>query len=121
MGDGELDCLDPIEICLVHGVLPARPTMRCLAERLLQRLRHPVEDRDGGQTQLAACFFEPRASVQIDEREQYEPRIALELGQDPFEMLPAANRRPEVAYDIGILELREGRFGEHFERFAGRI
>ena len=24
-------------------------------------------------------------------------------------------------YDIGILELREGRFGEHFERFAGRI
>ena len=36
-------------------------------------------------------------------------------------MLPAANHRPEMAYDIGILELREGRFGEHFERFAGRI
>jgi len=95
--------------------------MRFLAERFLQRLRHTVEDRDRGQTQLAACFFEPRASVQIDEREQYEPRIALELGQDPFEMLPAANHRPEVAYDIGILELREGRFGEHLERFAGRI
>ena len=121
MRDGELDGLDAIEIGLVHRVLAAGPTMCFLAERLFQRFGHPVEDRHCGKTQLAASFFQARAGFRIDQREQHEARIALEFGQNPFEVLAAANHRPEMAHDVGILELRERRLGEHLERFTGGI
>ena len=121
MGDGELDRFHAVEIGLVHGVLATRAAVRFLTQRLFQRLGHPVENRHGGQAELRTGFFQPMARFRIDQREQHQAGIALEFGKDALKMLPAANHRPEMANDVGILELGKRCLGQHFQRFAGGI
>jgi len=47
--------------------------------------------------------------------------IGRQLAHDAVEVLLAAHHRPEMADDLGVVELRERGLGDHFQRFAGRI
>ena len=66
-------------------------------------------------------LLKPLAGLGIDEGIKHEARVRGEIGHDPVEMLERAHHRPEMAADIGIVELRERRLGDHFQRLAGRI
>ena len=73
------------------------------------------------QAKQAATLLQPGAGFGIGEGKQHQSGIGLELVHDAVKMLARADHRPEMPRDIGIVELRERRLGDHLERFAGRI
>ena len=43
------------------------------------------------------------------------------MADDPVKMLLRTHHRPEMAHDIGIVELRQCGVGDHLQRLAGLV
>jgi hypothetical protein len=121
MGDGIVDRLDPFEIGLIHDVLAARPSLGMLAQCIFERGNSGIEHRHHRQAERDAALLQPGPDIGISEGEEHQPWIGTDFAHDPVKMLLGTNHRPEVADNFRTFELRQGRFGQHLERFAGRI
>ena len=119
MGNGELDRLDPGKIGIVHQMLPPGPCLGLLAKHIFKRRRNSIERGDRWQAQRAATVFQPRAGLMVDQGKQHQARIGRDICENPVEMLLRAHHRPEMADNIGIVELRQRCLGDHLQRFAG--
>ena len=122
MRDGELNGLDPGEIGprQAHaggraGALDCWPSISSSAPSTASSAG------TAGQAHGATAVLQQAANLEADHGEHHQPRVGRDFGQDPLEMLLRAHHRPEMADDIGIVELRQGRLGDHLERLAGRI
>ncbi len=61
------------------------------------------------------------AQALIGERKQHHAGIADNLLDDALEMLLGAHHRPEMADRLDILELRDRRLADMFQRLAGGV
>ena len=121
MRDGELDRIDAAEIGVIHHVLAPRAPLGLLAQQCFQRVGYRIERGHAAQTERAAPLFQPLADFGADHGEHHQARIVADFPHDPVKMLLRSDHRPEMAHDIGIVELRECRLGDHFQRFTGGI
>ena len=87
----------------------------------LDELGLDFERRDVRQAKRAAPFLEPQPGLVVDQRVEHQAGIGGEVLDDAVEMLHRADHRPEVADHLGLVELRQGRLGDHLERLAGRV
>ena len=121
MRDRELDRINAAEIFVIHQMLATRFAMRFLSELSFERGSYLIKHRHCGQAQMATLLFEPGAGLRVDQSEQDQSGIVSQIRHNSIEMLTRAHHRPEMANDGGIIELRERGFGDHLQRFAGRV
>lgn len=102
-------------------MLSARATMCLLAQRFLECLGYSIENGHRRQAVSRADFLQSRPCLLVHECVKNEARIGIEFRDNTVEVLSAPDHGPEMAHHIGIIELRQRRLRQHFQRFAGTV
>src|SRR5690606_19140481 len=74
-----------------------------------------------GQAMCARAALEAGTQLAVDEGEEDHAGAGLHFGHDAVEMRFGPHHRPEMTHDLDIVELRDRRLGDIFERLARGI
>ena len=102
-------------------MLAAGAGLGLFAQQVLKHGGHRIERGNRGQGQRAASFLQPVSQLGINQSEQHQTRMRRNFAQHAVHVLLAADHRPEVSRDLGIVELGKRGLGDHLQRFAGGI
>src|SRR6266513_3817905 len=120
-----VDCkghrVDAREIFIVEQMLPAGDAMALPPEIGGERADHGIEHRDRLDLQLPAAFLQGLAQRVVDEREQDEPGIGLDPGDDPLDLTARPYHAPDMLDRLRIVELHEAGARHRMHCLAGRI
>ncbi len=121
MGEHEMHCIDAPEIIGIQHILPSRPRLRLLADRLLQHREHRVEHIDHREAEPLAGALQVGPQRAVDHGREHRAGFRLDPLQHAMELKPGPDQAPAVIDDRDVLELGHGRAGDRVQRLAGRV
>src|SRR6185437_3128322 len=119
--DGEIQCLDALQILLVDIVLAAGSVGLCGTQELSHDGDRSFEHVVGRHAYLSTLRQQVLAQVWIDQREEHQSGFLADVFQCALQLALAANQRVEMFVDGHAFELSQRRARDGIQGFAGGV
>jgi hypothetical protein len=86
-----------------------------------QRADHRIENRDGRHLQTSAALLQQLAKSVVYHREQNDPGIGFNTGNDPVDLGAGSHHAPDMLDRLSVIELHEAGPGHRMHGFSGGI
>ncbi len=113
--------IDAPEIFVVEHVLTPDVRTRLGVEITLQTGDHRVQDRYVRDGDPRAGVLELAAESPVGQGEENDARLALDLGEDAFELLPGADQGIDVLDRMVVGVIGSGSPRHHVQRLSGGV